>query len=144
MNTLKKLFSFFWDKSLMTFAIIGGINTIISMSGSFALNNYLQWSLFASTAVMFAATSVISFYFNRKFSFKSNAPLGRSIARFSTVITICFLLSYSLTNLVLPRIRESLFPNMSDMLYSFFAIIGIQVIFTLLNYIGQRLWAFKE
>ena len=144
MKSIKKLFSFFLDKSLLSFLIIGGVNTILSMSGSFVLKNYFNWSLFASTAIMFAVLSIPSFYFNRKYSFKSNAPLGKSIARFATLVTACFLLSFSLNNLVLPLLRDNLFPNINEMLYSFIAIVGIQVVFTMLNYVGQRIWAFKE
>ncbi len=139
----KKLFSFFWDRSLLFFLIIGGLNTLVSMAGSFLLNNYAGWGLFASTATMYALCSVPSFYFNRKYSFKSKAPLGPSIARFSIIITVCFLLSYSLNHLAMPWMRAHWFPGIGDMLYSAIKIVGIQLVFTLLNYLGQRLWAFR-
>lgn len=140
----KKLCSFFLDKSLLIFLIIGGLNTVISMAGSFYLKNYAHWGLFASTAVMYALCSIASFYFNRKYSFESKAPLGKSILKFSVVITICFLLSYGLNNLIMPWVRAKYLQNMSDLWYSVICILGIQVVFTLLNYVGQRLWAFKE
>ena len=31
---MKKLFAFFWDKSLLIFAIIGAVNTVITMVGT--------------------------------------------------------------------------------------------------------------
>ena len=34
MRLLKKLFSFFWDRSLLIFLIIGGLNTLVSMSAA--------------------------------------------------------------------------------------------------------------
>lgn len=34
MRLFKKLFSFFWDRSLLIFLIIGGLNTLVSMAGS--------------------------------------------------------------------------------------------------------------
>ena len=34
MRLFKKLFSFFWDRSLLIFLIIGGLNTLVSMVGS--------------------------------------------------------------------------------------------------------------
>ena len=34
MRLFKKLFSFFWDRSLLIFLIIGGLNTRVSMVGS--------------------------------------------------------------------------------------------------------------
>jgi putative flippase GtrA len=143
MKAIKKLFSFFWDKSLLIFAIIGGLNTVISMVGSFLLRTQAGWGLYASTAIMFAVCSVASFYFNRKYSFKSKAPLGQSILRFTVVVVVCFHLSFLLNNFVMPWMRTHWFPNISDMCYSAIEIVGIQVVFTLLNYVGQRLWAFQ-
>lgn len=144
MKLFRKLFSFFWDKSLLTFLIIGGVNTVISMSLNFALNNFAGWPLFFSSATAFAITAVPAFYFNRKFSFKSKAPLGQSIFRFATVTVVCFLLSFGLNNIVMPWLRLGLLAGMSDMLFSAINIVGIQAVFTLLNYSGQRMWAFKE
>lgn len=144
MKLIKKVFGFFWDKSLMTFLIIGGINTVLSMSLNFLLRNFAHWPLFFSSAFAFAVTAVPAFYFNRKFSFKSKAPLGQSIFRFATVTVVCFLLSFGLNNIVMPWLRVNWLSGMNDMLFSIINIVGIQVVFTLLNYCGQRLWAFKE
>lgn len=144
MNRLKKLFAFFWDRSLLIFLVIGGLNTLVSMAGSWALNNLAGWPLFWSMATMFTLCSVPSFYFNRKYSFQSKAPLGKSIFRFGTIITVCFLLSYGLNYLIIPRLRDAFFPNIPAIWYSLITIVGVQAVFTLLNYLGQRLWAFKE
>ncbi len=139
-----KLFSFFWDRSLLIFLIIGGGNTIISYIGSFALTYWVGWGLFVSTAVMYALCSVPSFYFNRKYSFQSTAPLARSVFRFSTIITVCFLLSSALNELIVPWMYENWFPTMPLLVYTLIRLLGIQVVFTALNYCFQRLWAFKE
>lgn len=141
---MKKLFSFFWDRSLLIFLIIGGLNTVVSMAGSWALNNWLGWWLYPSMAVMFAVCSVPSFYFNRKYSFQSKAPLGRSVLRFTVIVTVCFHLSFVLNQLLVPWMKELWLPGISDTWYSLVRIVGIQAVFTILNYLGQRLWAFKE
>lgn len=143
MNFFKKFFGFFFDKSLLIFAIIGGINTIITMTGNFLLQNYAHWGFFAASAIMFAICSVPSFYFNRKYSFKSKAPLGKSIAKFASLVTACFLISYALTQFLVPWMKDNWFPNINPTLYTLVKVVGIQVVFTLLNYVGQRLWAFK-
>ena len=144
MKTIKKLFAFFFDRSFGVFLIIGGINTVVSMAINFALNYFAHWPLFFSSAFSFAVCSVPGFYFNRKYSFKSAAPLGQSIFRFSLIITGCFLLSYTLNNLVMPFLRGNIFSGVNATLYSFLRIVVLQVVFTVLNYLGQRLWAFKK
>ena len=143
MNFIKKIFGFFWDKSLMTFLIIGGVNTVVSMSLNFALKNFAGWPLFFSSAIAFALTAIPAFYFNRKYSFKSKAPLGQSIFRFAVVTVVCFLLSFGLNNIAMPWLRLNWLSGMNEMLFSLINIVGIQVVFTVLNYCGQRLWAFK-
>lgn len=144
MKLLKKLFGFFWDKSLLVFAIIGAVNTVISMVGSFLLRHYAGWSLLGATALMYTVCSVGSFYFNRKFSFQSKAPLGRSIFRFTVVVAVCFLLSNGANYLLMPWLRAGWLAGLNDFWFSAVEIVGVQVVFTLLNYVGQRLWAFKE
>lgn len=144
MKLIKKLFSFFWDRSLLIFAIIGGLNTIVSYVGSFALENFAHWGTYPATLTMYAICSVASFYFNRKYSFQSKAPLGQSIFRFTVVVAVCFHLSYLLNHFAMPFMRQHWFPDISDMWYSAIKLLGIQVVFTLLNYVGQRVWAFKE
>ncbi len=147
---IKKLFSFFWDKSLLIFLIIGGLNTIISMAGSQLLLVPLTSAIgggaayWASTSIMFVLCSIPSFIFNRKFSFESKAPLVPSIVRFSTVIAVCYLLGFGFSIYVTPAAVSLLGGAFSETIISRIAMLLGQVIFTLLNYLGQRLWAFRD
>ena len=139
---MKKLFSFFWDRSLLIFLIIGGLNTVISMAGSQLLYGALGY--WGSAAVMYVICSVFSFIFNRKFSFQSKAPLLKSAVKFTIVIAVCYLVAFGaakpLTNLGCNLLLPALASEWRDRI----AMLVAQVIFTGLNYIGQRLWAFKE
>ena len=96
MRLFKKLFSFFWDRSLLIFLIIGGLNTLVSMVGSQLLYGALGY--WGATALMFTVCSVFSFIFNRKYSFESKAPLLQSAVRFSVVIAVCYLISFGLSD----------------------------------------------
>ncbi len=143
MKGIKKLWGFFWHRSLGIFLIIGGINTLLSYFISFALGAWAGLGLFPSTLIPYAVLSVPSFYFNRKYSFKSKAPLGPSALRFGIIITVCYFLSFGLNHLVVPWMREHWFPGIGEIPYMLLRLLGIQAVFTILNYIGQRLWAFK-
>lgn len=142
MSFLKRIFSFFWDKSLLIFLIIGGINTIVSMAGSQLLYGWLGY--WGSTALMFAICSIFSFIFNRKYSFKSNAPLLQSILKFTIVITVCYFISFGISDFIMPYICGALFPSLSQQWVQRGAMLFAQCIFTACNYVGQRLWAFKQ
>lgn len=147
---MKKLFSFFWDRSLLIFLCIGLGNTIITQVGSQLLLGPVSrlWGPAAGywvpTAFFFAVTGIVSFILNRRFSFKSKAPLGRSIFRFAVITTGCYLLSFGLSQIIVPAFMAAVFPDVDGGWIPRIAILFAQVIFTLLNYLGQRLWAFKE
>lgn len=112
------------------------------MAGSQALYSFLGY--WGSTALMFALCSVLSFIFNRKYSFKSNAPLVQSIIRFSVVIAVCYLISFGLSDIIVPYFMNIIAPTLNIAWVQRIAMLFAQVIFTGLNYIGQRLWAFKS
>ncbi len=146
---MKKLFNFFWDKSLLIFLIIGGLNTIVSVVGSqillvpFSAAFGSSFGYWGSTSIMFILCSIPSFYFNRKYSFESKAPLIPSIIRFSVVIAVCYLLGFGFSAYVTPFIINVFGGVFNETLVSRIAMLFGQVVFTGLNYLGQRLWAFK-
>ena len=142
MSWFKKLFAFFWDKSLLIFLIIGGLNTLVSMAGSQLLYGALGY--WGSTALMFTVCSVFSFIFNRKYSFESKAPLLQSAVRFAVVIAVCYLNSFGLSDFLGPGVLARVFPDVPEDWRGRVAMLVAQVIFTGCNYLGQRLWAFKE
>ncbi len=80
MRLFKKLFSFFWDSSLLIFLIIGALNTLVSMVGSQLLLGALGY--WGATALMFAVCSVFSFIFNRKYVLKARPPCCKAPSAF--------------------------------------------------------------
>lgn len=147
---IKKLVSFFCDKSLLIFLLIGGGNTVISTVGSqLLLGPFTQlWGekggYWGSTALMFALTSIASFILNRRFSFESKAPLLQSAVRFSVVIAVCYLVSFGLSDFLAPWVLGAIAPQLTNEWVTRIAMLFAQCIFTLFNYVGQRVWAFKE
>lgn len=146
----KKVFSFFWDKSLLIFLCIGLGNTLLTMAGTqLLLRPFTElWGpaagYWGTTALMFALASILSFILNRRFSFQSKAPLLPSILKFSLVIAVCYLISFGLSDIIVPAFMAAVFPAVGDEWVTRIAMLVAQVIFTSLNYIGQRLFAFKE
>ena len=128
MRLFKKLFSFFWDRSLLIFLIIGGLNTLVSMVGSQLLYGALGY--WGATALMFTVCSVFSFIFNRKYSFESKAPLLQSAVRFSVVIAVCYLISFGLSDFLVPMFMGRFFPAVSTDWQARIAMLVAQVIFT--------------
>jgi len=126
------------------FLIIGGLNTLVSMGGMLLLYEYAGFGYWGSSAFMFTVCSVFSFVFNRKYSFKSDAPLMQSIIRFAVVIAVCYFIAFGLSAKIAPIILGYFFTDISVKLTDQISMLFAQCIFTFLNYLGQRLWAFKK
>ena len=139
---IRKLLAFFCDRSLVIFLFIGVGNTLITMVGSQLLLGSLGY--WGSTALMFTVTSIASFVLNRKYSFESKAPLLQSAVRFSIVIAVCYLISFSLSKWAVPLVVGAFEWPIPEEWVTRLAMLAAQVIFTGCNYIGQRLYAFKE
>ena len=132
---MKSFIKKFFDKSLVLFLIIGACNTVLSLALQFALFNWAHFGYWGSSATAFAVCSISSFYFNKKYSFQNTEKVW---------ITVCYVLAYyvaqPLTGWLLNALGWSLEARISDQI----AMLVGQVIFTLLNYTGQKFFAFKS
>ena len=132
---MRKLF----DASLWKFLLVGVANTLLSAVIMFLLEGLGYWP---STAIAYVAGSVMSFFLNRHFTFQSKAPFWPSVLRFAVNVAVCYLIAYSvaqpLAELVLGWI------GLPAIWVERLAKLGGMVLFTGLNYFGQRFFAFRK
>lgn len=133
---LKKLFS--W--SLFRFAMVGALNTLLGMAIMFGLYNLAHCSYWFSSAANYVLTSILSFFLNKHFTFKNRADTPRQALLFAMNIAACYLVAYGgakpVMRLLLVDASVSLRENVT--------MLTGMVIFTALNYIGQRLLVFSS
>lgn len=136
---MKKLLSFI-DAKLLRFLIVGVINTLVGMAIMFGLYNLAGASYWVSSAANYILTSILSFFLNKYFTFQNHEQSWSQVLRFVLNIAVCYLLAYGIAKPLcfrfLVNARESVRDNVS-------LFVGM-VLFTGLNYLGQRLFAFKE
>ena len=127
------------DKSIPRFLLVGVGNTLLSMVLMFVLEGLGYWP---STAIAYAAGAVMSFFLNRKFTFESDETLGRSAVKFAVNVAVCYVLSYALVQpaagwvlgwTAIPAIWQERLTKLGGM-----------ALYTLLNYFGQRFFAFRR
>ncbi len=132
---MKKLF----DPSLWKFLLVGVANTLLSAVIMFLLEGLGYWP---STAIAYVAGSALSFFLNRNFTFQSKAPFWPSLLRFAINVAVCYLIAYSVAQ---PLVRLILGgTGISTEWQERLAKLGGMVLFTALNYFGQRFFAFTE
>lgn len=140
---IKKIAKIFLDKSFLIFMIIGVFNTLFSIIISFGLNT-LGFGYWGSTAPAYIICSIMSYILNKKYSFQNKDNVLNTIVKFSLVIAACYFIAYSLAQPIVAYFLNSLNLQSYKKYADYFAIFVGQVIFTLLNYIGQRFFAFKK
>ncbi len=137
---LKKLF----DKSLLYFLLIGVGNTLLSMGIMFLLYK-VGFGYWGSSAVAFTVTSILSFLLNKKLSFQYEGHVWAAALRFALVIAVCYLLAYSVAQPATGwLLQKFLGTAVEAKTIDKVALLTGQVIFTGLNYFGQRFFAFRK
>ena len=132
---INKLF----DKSFIIFLLVGGINTLVSAVLMFLLEKTGYW---VSTVVAYAVGAVISFFLNKKFTFKSEGKTTKSAVKFIINVAVCYIIAYSVAQPLATLILSatSLSPLWIERVAKLFGM-GL---YTLINYFGQKFFAFKN
>ena len=136
---LKKLIL---DRSLLFYTLIGLSNTFLTMGLEFLLNNAFGLPYWWTTSIPFAITSITSFVFNRKFSFKSHGNFWNDMIKFYILFIACYLLAFYFAKPISMQLLSS--TNAAEKAVTNISIIVGQCVFTPLNYIGQRFWVYRE
>lgn len=140
MNRIKDYAKKFLDITFLKFAIVGVANTIFGTAVMFVFYNVFHFSYWISSASNYILGSILSYFLNKYFTFKSKDKSFKSILRFVINITLCYFIAYGvakpLVRIILVSATVSLQDNAS-------MLVGM-CLFVLLNYIGQRFFVFKE
>jgi putative flippase GtrA len=131
------------NHSFVRFLLVGVVNTIVGLSSMYLFLHGFSFSYWVSTFLGNVIGACVSYVLNRSFTFKSNAAVGTSMLRFAIVILICYFISYYLGE----KIALFLFAKIS-FLGTKYAADGAVLfgtgIYTITNYLGQRLFVFKQ
>ena len=98
---LKKIF----DPTLFRFLLVGVVNTLVGYGVMFGLYNLAGLHLWGdpgywiSSAANYLVGSVVSFFLNKHFTFRSREKGPGVVLRFAANITVCWLLAYGLAKL---------------------------------------------
>ena len=127
------------DASVWKFLLVGVGNTLLSMVLMFALEGLGYWP---STAIAYVAGAVMSFFLNRHFTFRSQETLGRSAVKFALNVAVCYVVGYGLARLMFPVPTEPY--AVPYVWYERASKLVGMVLYTALNYFGQRFFAFRK
>ncbi len=132
----KKLF----DVKFWKFILVGVANTLVGSGVMFLCYNVFGASYWFSSAANYVVGSVLSYFLNKYFTFRSRQRSWAEIGRFALNILVCYGVAYGAARPLMRRLLQSAPPNVQDnvaMLFGMCLFIG-------LNYLGQRFFVFPE
>lgn len=136
---MKKLLALF-DIKMWKFLLVGVLNTLVGDGLSFLLINVTDIGMWWATAVPTALASVMSYFLNKHFTFKNAEKGWRPALRFALNIAVCYGLAYGLAIPGMQWLLSSAEPALRDNI----AKLTGMCLFVGFNYLGQRLFAFRE
>ena len=135
MEKLKKLF----DEKLLKFILVGVVNTLVGMAIMFGLYNLAHCSYWVSSAANYILTSILSYFLNKYFTFQNRERSVGQVVRFVVNIAVCYGLAYGIAK----PLCLQLLANASTTVRENVSMLVGMCLFTGLNYLGQRLFAFR-
>ena len=135
MEKLKKLF----DEKLLKFILVGVVNTLVGMAIMFGLYNLAHCSYWVSSAANYILTSILSYFLNKYFTFQNRERSVGQVVRFVVNIAVCYGLAYGIAK----PLCLQLLANASTTVWDNVSMLVGMCLFTGLNYLGQRLFAFR-
>lgn len=128
------------DIKLLRFITVGIVNTLLGMLIMFGLYNIFGCSYWFSSAVNYIMVSIFSYCMNRKFTFNYKGRTAGSGLRFAVNIAFCYFIAYGAAK----PLTEWLMAGSSVRIQENVAMIAGMIVFTGLNYLGQRYFVFGE
>ena len=130
----------FFDRKLLKFLLVGVCNTLIGAGVMFALYNLAGVGYWPSTVANYVVGGIVSFVLNKKFTFENSASVKQTLPRFVLTVAICWLLAYGIAK----PLVAALLRGQSVKLQENGAMLAGMCLYTGLNYIGQRYFAFRD
>ena len=135
-----QLIKIFYDKTFLKFIIVGIVNTAVGAGVMFALYNIFHCSYWISSIMNYVVGSIVSFFLNKYFTFKSKAFSLREVIYFIINIAVCFFIADG----VAKAYAVYLLSGYSVRVQENTAMLIGMVLFTGLNYLAQRFIVFKS
>ncbi len=145
---MKALLNRIFDPTLFRFLLVGVVNTLVGygvMFGLYNLAGLYRWGdlgYWLSSAANYIVGSVVSFFLNKHFTFRSTEKGPGVVLRFILNISVCWLLAYGLAKPAVGALLGGL--EWSGRLVGNLTMLAGSGLFVILNYFGQRFFAFRS
>lgn len=137
---MTRLWKRIWEHSLVRFGLVGALNTVFGSTIMFVLYNVLHCTYWQASFANYFFGSILSFFLNKYFTFRSRTRSWREVVRFILNIAVCYLLAYGISKPLMLRLLS----GQSQAVRENAAMLAGMGLFVVLNYLGQRFFAFRK
>lgn len=137
---MARLWKRIWEHSLVRFGLVGALNTVFGTTIMFVLYNVLHCTYWQASFANYFFGSILSFFLNKYFTFRSRTRSWREVVRFILNIAVCYLLAYGISKPLMLRLLS----GQSQAVRENAAMLAGMGLFVVLNYLGQRFFAFRK
>lgn len=132
---MKKIF----DPTVIKFLLVGLVNTLVGTAVMFLLYNLAGCPYWPSVCANYLCGGVVSYFLNKYFTFQNKERSWAQVGRFVVTVAVCMLIAYGLAK---PAVRWALSGAGEKVQENVAMLVGM-CLYTALNYIGQRFFAFR-
>lgn len=136
---MRKLLSLV-DAKLLKFLLVGVVNTAVGSAIMFGLYNLAGVPYWPASAANYVLTSILSYFLNKHYTFKNTESGWRPAVRFALNIAVCYGLAYGIAEPLMRWVLSGASVAVQDNV----AMLTGMALFVGFNYLGQRLFAFRE
>lgn len=131
----------FFDIKFWKFILVGVLNTIFSAVVMFLLYNIASFGYWGSSVISYILGSILSFVLNRNFTFENSGSVSGTAVKFVINVAVCYFIAFCISKPLVEVLLSNI--QLSVSIKEQIAMLFGMVLFTLLNYVGQRFFAFK-
>ena len=128
------------DITMLKFVIVGVINTLVGTAIMFTAYNILHFSYWISSALNYILASILSYFLNKYFTFQNRNRSIKVVLKFALNIAVCYLLAYGIAKPLASRVLAGMGQAVQD---NGARLVGM-CLFVVINYFGQRFFAFRD
>ena len=137
---MKGFFKEFFDEKFWKFFLVGVINTAVGTGVMYFLYDVIHCSYWVSSWANFVTGGIISYFLNKHYTFQSANKSPWEIFRFLFVLTAGYLIAFAVAKPITVKILQNASPNTQENI----AMLVGTCLYSVLNYIGQRFFAFRK
>ena len=126
------------DPTMFKFLLVGVFNTLVGCGTMFLLYNLAGCSYWLSSAANYIVGGVVSFFLNKYFTFQNRERSWKQVGKFVVTVAVCYLLAYGVAKPLTIYVLAGQAVNIQENA----AMLAGMCLYTGLNYLGQRFFAF--